>query len=425
MKIAVIGGGSTYSPELVDGLITRERELGVREVALQDVDPERLEVLAGFAQRLTHHAGSSIRVTAHRERQGALTGADFVVTQLRVGGQEARHQDTLLGLRHGLIGQETTGVGGFGKALRTIPVMKELVRDLRAHCPEAWLINFTNPAGLITEALHRLGVRKLVGLCNIPIGMQMDIATALGVAAERVRLDYVGLNHLGWVRRVWLDDQEITGRVIEFIEDLAAHGAPANFDIEDFAYPPGFLKTLGFLASPYLRYFYLEQFMLAKLKKEAKTRAQEVMEIERELLRLYRDPAQVTKPEALAKRGGAYYSKIAVELIAAIHQDRRSVHIVNVPNQTAVTGIGPDQTVEIPCRVGRERIEPLPVGEVQEEIMGLIRQVKAYETLAARAGIEGSDRLAFLALVNHPLCRPEKARAVLDDIKKTFRLELT
>lgn len=422
MKIAVIGGGSTYTPELVDGMLVHGAGLGLARLTLHDIDDARLAVVGDFARRMVRHAGARFAVETTGDLDHAVGGADFVITQIRVGGQAARHEDIMLGLRHGLIGQETTGVGGFAKAMRTIPVLRRVLDRVQALAPAAWLLNFTNPAGLVTEALHRLGCSRLVGLCNIPAGMQMDIAKALGVDGARVELDYVGANHLAWVRGVRLDGIDILPRIIDVVEADNAVGRPAN--IEDMDYPAGFIRDLGALPSPYLRYFYLTAQMLADLKAKPKSRAQEVAEIESELLAVYRDPNVVEKPAALGKRGGAYYSKVAVELIRSIAHNRRDIHIVNVPNGRAVEGLGADQTVEVPCVVGAAGVTPLPQRPVEPAYFGLLAQVKAYETLTAEAAIEGSRRKALLALVNQPLCTPEKAPAVLDDAVRTFGLDL-
>ena len=419
MKLTIIGGGSTYSPELIDGLIQRYKAIDLTEVVIMDIDPERLTVVGGFAKRMAEHAKVAFSVRSTDNLTDAISGADFIVTQIRVGKQPARHKDILLGLRHDLIGQETTGVGGFAKAMRTIPAMMEIADAIKKTAPDAWLINFTNPSGLVTEALHRYGVKKLVGLCNIPIGIVMDLALYLTCDPDRIKIDYVGLNHLAWVRKVWLDKEDITERVIN---DLAGSGGPAN--IPEIDYGEDFVKALGFLPSPYLRYFYATPTMLDRLKKKDKTRAEEVMEVEETLLAQYADPDVVVKPPELEKRGGAFYSKIAVDLIDAIWNDKQEQHIVNIPNQGAVPGFGDSQTVEIAATIGKHNIVPLPVSPVEPKIMGLMQAVKAYETLAAKAGLEGSYQKALMALSTHPLCGPAKAKAVLDDIIETHGVKL-
>ncbi len=419
MKIAIIGGGSTYSPELIEGLIQRGQEIDLSEVVLMDVDAERLEVVGGFAKRMVEHAKAAFTLRHTTDRSDAIEGADFVLTQIRVGQMPARHKDILLGLRHGLIGQETTGVGGFAKALRTIPAMVDIANDVKTRAPEAWIINFTNPSGLITEALHRAGISRSIGLCNIPIGMLMDLSLHLECSPDRIKIDYVGLNHLSWVRKVFLDGEDISARLIG---ELAGHGGPAN--IPELDYGPDFVRALGFMPGPYLRYFYATDEMFDRIKNKPQTRAEEVMEVEKALLAKYADESVVTKPPELEKRGGAFYSTIAVDLIDAIYNDRRKEHIVNVPSRGAVSGIGDDQTVEIAALIGKDGAEVLPVDPVEPKILGLMQQVKAYETLAAEAGLEKSYDKALMALVAHPLCPAEKAKAVLDDIIETHGVEL-
>ena len=419
MKLAIIGGGSTYTPELMEGLIFRYRAIDLEEVVLMDIDAERLDVVGRFAGRMVEHAGAPFSLRRTLNLTEAVDGADFVVTQIRVGQMPARHKDILLGLRHDLIGQETTGVGGFAKAMRTIPEMVAVAEEIRTRAPDAWLINFTNPSGLITEALHRSGMKRLIGLCNIPIGIVMDLALYLQCDPDRIRIDYVGLNHLSWVRHVWLDGEEITARIIT---DLAGAGGPAN--IPELHFGKDFVRALGFLPGPYLRYFYATEQMLRELKARPRTRAQEVMEIERTLLARYADETVVKKPPELEKRGGAFYSKVAVDLIDAIWNDKGETHIVNLPNRGSVDGIGYDQVVEVPAVIRRDGAEPVRIGAVEPKIHGLMQQVKAYETLTVEAGLNASYDSALMALAAHPLCPPWKAKEVLDDIIETHGLTL-
>jgi len=420
MKITVIGGGSTYAPELIDGLIYNAEKIDLKEVVLMDIDAERLKVVGTFCERMVAHAGRKFELKYTMDRAEAIKGADFIVTQIRVGKQIARHKDIKLGLRHGLVGQETTGVGGMAKALRTIPVMREIAEDAKHLAPNAWFINFTNPSGLITESLYKMGVKKIVGLCNIPIGIIMDLALHLQCDPDRIKIDFVGLNHLGWVRKIYMNGLDITEKIID---SLADKKGPAN--IPELDYDPKFTKALGFIPSPYLRYFYATETMVRNLQSAPKTRAEEVMEIEDALLKIYSDPMQVKKPAELDQRGGAFYSKIAVDLIDSIWNDKREEHIVNVPNQGAVWGIEDYQTVEIPAIIGRDKIEVKPIGHIEPKIFGLMAQVKAYETLTVEAGLEGSYDKALMALTANPLCPTELARIVLDDMIETHGLKLS
>ncbi len=411
MKIAVIGGGSTYTPELLGGFIREEKALGLAELWLVDVDARRLDIVGGFCQRMARAAGARFAVRLTGERAAALDGAAFVLTQIRVGGQEGRHRDIQLGLRHGLIGQETTGVGGCAKALRTIPVLLSLSDEMRARCPEAWLINFTNPSGLVTEALLRYGHPRTIGLCNIPITMQLEIAARLGVEPSRVQLDYVGLNHLGWVRRVLVDGQDVLPGMIEH---LLGAGRPANLP-EELDFPPEFLRALGMIPNSYLHYYYATRRALEGLRAAPRDRAQEVMEIEGELLAHYADVRQDTPPAALARRGGAHYSTAALHLICAIHGDRAERQVVNVAAGGAVPGLDPRSVVEIGCAVGRSGARALPVEPLPPEIRGLLQHVKAYEELTIEAAVTRSRRHAILALSTHPLVADAELAVTLAD----------
>ncbi|HEY3359435.1 MAG TPA: 6-phospho-beta-glucosidase [Polyangia bacterium] len=411
MKIGVLGGGSTYTPELVDGLLERARALGVDEIALMDIDAARLECVGRFCQRMAARAGGGVRVTLTPAGPAAIEGAAFVVTQIRVGGQEARRRDERLGMRHGLIGQETTGVGGFAKALRTIPAILGYAEELARRAPAAWLINFTNPSGLVTEAiLTRTGARA-IGLCNIPLGFRLEIAKAVGVTPAEVELDYVGLNHLAWIRRVRVRGADVTAQVLA----AGRRNGPANFEALD--YPDWWVDALGMIPNDYLRYFYLEPEMAEQQRAKPRTRAEEVMEVERELLAYYADPAHDEKPAALAKRGGAFYSRAACELMAALASEVPAVQIVDVRNGGAVPDLPPGAVVEVPCRIDRTGAHPLPVGPLPPEIRGLMAHVKAYEELAVRAGADRDRRAALLALVAHPLVPSiTVAQAVLDEL---------
>ncbi len=413
MKIAVIGGGSTYTPELLHGLVARGAALGVDEVVLQDPRPERVGPVSAFCARMAAAGGAAFSVRGTADRADALDGADFVVIQIRVGGQEGRHEDIQLGLRHGLIGQETTGVGGFAKALRTIPAVLEIARDVEARCPDAWILNFTNPSGIVTEALLRHGRERCVGLCNVPIEMHMEVAKLLGVGSADVALDWVGLNHLGWVRRVLVRGNDVLPGFIDQIE--AGVSGPAN--IPEIAYPEGFLRALGAIPSSYARYFYCTQEMLSAIRQSPRSRAEEVMEIEEQLLAIYGDGGSDELPVLLSERGGAWYSRLAVDVLGALCSDTPTTHIVNTANRGTVPDLPADAVVEVPCAISRAGVFPEDRGAVDESMLGLIRAVKAYERLTIDAAT-GRDRdAALMALVANPLVpEVETAKAVLDDI---------
>lgn len=407
-KICVIGAGSTYTPELVEGLIERLDALPLRELALVDINPERLEILAAMARRMFHAAGREVPVTATEDRRQGIEGADFVLNQIRVGGQAARIQDEKTGRRHDVVGQETTGPGGFAKALRTIPVVLRIAQDIRELAPQAWLINFTNPAGMVTESLLRYGGVRVMGLCNSPYGLQVEIAHAVGVEPSRVRIDCVGLNHLSWVRRIYRDGEDITDEVIERVTD-----ADGEHDFD-----PELIGLLRMIPSSYLRYFYHQQQILAEQRQGGKTRGEQVWEIEQNLLDSYRDPELCCKPPLLAERGGAHYSTLAVSLVSAIATDAHEVHIVDCRNSDALPDLPADVSVEIPAVIDRQGAHAITAGHLPFSVRGLVQHVKAYEELTIEAAITGSEQTALLALNTNPLVPSfEAARALWRDIR--------
>lgn len=418
LKIAVIGGGSTYTPELVAGLIEHAGTLKLETLTLMDVDAERLTIVGGLVRRMVERDGGTFHVELTESVSGAVAGADFVLVQLRVGGQQARHTDTVLCLEENVIGQETTGPAGFAKALRTIPVLLDICAAMRKAAPEAWLINFTNPAGIVTEAVLKYGGVRAMGLCNVPIGMQMEIARRFGVEHTAVDLDYVGLNHLSWVRKVWVDGRDVSGEVL----GKAAY-VPGNIPDLDLGEP--FLSALHMMPNSYLNYFYLASETVQHLKAKGKTRAQEVMEIEAALLEKYRNPDLAEKPKELEKRGGAYYSTVAVSLINAIASNSGARHVVNVQNRGALPDLPRDAVVEVTASVDARGAHPFAGGALPPEIRGLIQQVKAYEELTVEAAVHRDYDKAWLALANHPLVDSvHKARRLLDRFIEAHRLPL-
>jgi len=416
MKIVVIGGGSTYTPELIKGLIARNTALNLREVWLVDPDAERLQIVGSFAQRMVSHANAGFRVELTADRQLALEDADYVVTQFRVGGQQARRNDELLGRRHRLVGQETTGVGGFAKALRTIPVALDIARDMRAIAPQAILLNFTNPAGLVTEAVARHGGVPVIGLCNNAINAQRAIARMFNVPPEQVFIEQVGLNHLNWIRRVTINGDDATDAVLEaYVEHLRHDEDPIHF-------PPRLIQMLRAIPSSYLRYFYLTPQIIAQQESGAPTRADVVMDVERRLLARYADPNLREMPPELMERGGAYYSTAAAALIESLHTGDNAIHVVNTRNNSAIPNLADDVVVEMPCTVGKHGATPIPVAPLEPIFHGLTCQVKAYELLTVQAAVEGDEDAAMLALLTNPL-GPDAAHveAVWEDIKRTNR----
>jgi 6-phospho-beta-glucosidase len=420
MKIAIVGGGSTYTPEVMDGFIQRAEELKVTHVALQDIDPVRLKIVGDFCIRMAEHAGVNIKVTPTLDLDEALAGADFVLLQFRVGGQKARHADINLGLRHGLIGQETVGVGGFGKALRTIPEVLKVCERIEKVAPKAFVINFTNPSGIITQTiLNHTGVRGL-GLCNVPIEMKMAVAKVLEVPENSVSIDYVGLNHLHWVRGVKVDGNDITEKIMDFI--LSEEG-PTN--IPDLDLDPWLIRALKAVPLYYARYYYYPQRMLDSIKAKPRTRAQEVMDVERRLLEVYKDESIATKPKELEERGGAYYSKIAVDIIASVANNLGDEHIVNVRNEGALPDLAHDAVIEIPATVDSTGATPISTEPLEPSIRAMIQTVKAYEELTVAAAMESSWDKAALALITNPIGpTADNVADVLDDIIDTFGLPI-
>ena len=419
MQITVIGGGSTYTPELVDGLIKKAQKLGIKKVVLYDIAPERLEIVGELGKRMVKAAGSPFVLELSVDQKKALTGADFVLNQIRVGGQEGRDADTDFCLENDLIGQETTGAAGFAKALRTIPVVLELCTKIKQYAPQARLINFTNPAGIITESVLKYGQINCIGLCNIPINMRMELADIFSVSPADVYLDYVGLNHLSWVRKVFVKGEDVTESALEEFDFT-----PANNPQETGR--GRFQRALGMITNSYLDYFYREREMLQKLKAKEQTRAREVLKIENELLEKYKQQDLDSKPEELEKRGGAYYSTIAVALLEDIILNSGNIKILNVRNNGALPDLPREAVVEVPAVVDARGAQALTVGKLEPEIRGLIQQVKAYEELTVEAAVSKSYDKALLALANNPLLDSVAiAEKVLDFFNERYALQLS
>jgi len=395
VKVAVVGGASTYTPELVEGLVTRADRFPLDDLVLLDIDPERLEVVGGLAGRMLAKAGYDGALTLTGDRDRALEGADFLVVQLRVGGQAARYLDESIPPRFGCVGQETTGPGGFAKALRTVPVVLELAEEMsKRGAPGAWFIDFTNPTGLVTQALLDEGHRA-IGLCNVAIGFQRRFAEAFGVGPERVELEHVGLNHLSWERAVRVDGVDRLPEILSTRIDLVA---------DETDMPAELIGALGAIPSYYLHYYYLTDEVIERQRTE-RTRAEEVMDIEAGLLELYRDPDLAEKPELLERRGGAFYSEAAAQLIASLHEGTGDVQVVNVRNDGALPDLPDDAVVEILARIDRDGAHPIPVAPLASEMLGLVEHVKAYERLAVQAATTGDRTIALKALMTNPLVR--------------------
>ena len=415
LKIAVVGGGSTYTPELVDGIARRSTRLTMDELVLFDIDANRREIVGGLAERMLKRGGWQGRLTITGDRDEALDGADYVLIQLRVGGQQARLVDETLPHQFGLIGQETTGPGGFAKALRTVPVVLEIAEEVgRRSAPGAWIVDFTNPVGIVTQALLD-GGHRAIGLCNVAIGLQRRFAARFDVPAERVELEHVGLNHLSWERAVRVDGHD---RLAEMI----ATDADGLGDM--VGVPGGVVRAVGALPSYYLRYYYCTDEVLRE-QLEGHTRAQDVIDIEQQLLDMYRDPALDTKPELLEHRGGAFYSEAAAQLIASLNDGLGDIQVVDTYNRGALPDLPDDAVVEVPARITRDGPQTLPLAPLAPEMHGLVEAARAYEQLAIEAAISGDKRVALRALLANPLVRTwSAAEPMLDALLAANRQHL-
>src|ERR1017187_5978070 len=381
MKVAVVGGGSTYSPELVHGFGAVADRLGVDELVLQDPDAQRLDVVGGAAQRIAQAHGFHRRLTLTTDLEAAVDGASAVLLQIRVGGQAARHTDETIPLRCGCVGQETTGAGGFAKALRTVPVVLDIAdRVRRLAADDAWIVDFTNPVGIVTRALLDHGHRA-VGLCNVAIGFQRLFAGWLGVTPEMVQLGHAGLNHLTWIRSVQVDGEDVLPALLrDHGDEIAAH---------------------------------------VELPRRA------IDNVEGELLRLYRDPQLHDKPELLMQRGGAYYSEAALNLLCSLFGDSPDIQVIDVRNNGVIPELPEDTVIEVPARVSATGAEPLAVPALPPHQAGLIAHTAAYESLAASAAVSGDREVAFRALLTHPLIgQSSLAEQLLGDLLDANRLYL-
>ena len=423
LKVAVIGGGSTYTPELVNGFLMRVDQFPLDELWLMDIDEERLKVVGGFAQRMVEAKGTPFKVFLTTNQREAVAGASYVTTQLRVGQMEARRRDEYLGLRHGLIGQETTGVGGMAKALRTIPIILKIAADMRElSAKDALLVNFTNPAGLVTQALSKYAADvPAVGVCNVPITAKMHIieglekGTGKKIDPSHTELNTLGLNHLSWHRGFTVEGEDVWPQVIQgFIDDLKKE--------EDPEWEPRTIEVLRMLPNYYLQYFYHTDKKLKEQEKWPPSRAEEVIEVEKDLLREYADPDLKEPPADLMKRGGAYYSTVATQLLNAHYNDLGETHVVNTRNNGAVKEWPADWVLEIPSTVKKSGITPLSTEPLPIACFGLIAAVKAYELLTVEAAVHGDREAAYQALLVNPIGpKADQVQAVLDDMLETHR----
>jgi 6-phospho-beta-glucosidase len=415
LKVAVVGGGSTYTPELVDGIARRSTRLQVDELALLDINRERREIVGGLAGRMLRRGGWQGRLVVTGDQDEALDGANYVLIQLRVGGQQARLSDETLPHRFGIIGQETTGPGGFAKALRTVPVILEVAEAAgRRAAGGHWIVDFTNPVGIVTRALLD-GGHRAIGLCNVAIGLQRRFAERFSVTPEQVDLDHVGLNHLSWERAVRVNGEDRLAALIDADAD----------ELGDMVGVPGdIVRTVRALPSYYLRYYYCREQVLRE-QQEGHTRAEDVMDIERQLLELYSDPTLDTKPELLDHRGGAFYSEAAAQLIASLNDGLGDVQVVDTYNRGALPDLPDDVVVEVPARITRDGPQPVPTAPLAPEMHGLVEQARAYEELTIEAARTGDRDVAARALLANPLVGSwELAEPLLEAILDANRQHL-
>ncbi|HBR2178645.1 TPA: 6-phospho-beta-glucosidase [Klebsiella pneumoniae] len=421
LKIVVIGGGSSYTPELIEGLLNRYHEMPVASLWLVDIEEgkEKVEIIAGLARRMIAKAGLTIEVVATLDRESALRDADFVCSQFRAGCLDARISDERISLKYGLIGQETNGLGGFANACRTIPIALEIAADMERLCPDAWLLNFTNPSGMVTEAIQRHSRIKAVGLCNVPVIMQKGITTLLQCADEKeVVMQVAGLNHFIFVRQILHKGKEWLPEVIAEINAGRDPLVPRN--IPPFRWPSHLLQGLGMIPCAYLRYYYMKDDLLRQELAEAGgegTRGEVVKQLEKILFDQYRDPHLAVKPKALEGRGGQYYSEAACELMNAIYNDKRIIMHVNTRNNGAINGLPDDCAVEVSSLITASGPLPLNVAPFPEDTLCLLQLMKSFERLTIEAALTGNRHTAWRALMLNPLIvSGEKLELALDEV---------
>jgi len=418
MKIAIIGGGSSYTPELVEGLIRHGSTLPVTELVLIDVEEGlwKLKINEALAKRMFEHAGMPVVVRHTLDRREGLSNAAFVVNQIRVGGLDARIKDEKIPLSYGIIGQETTGPGGFFKALRTIPVVLDICHDMEEVCKDGWLINFTNPSGIVTEAVLKHTHVKCIGLCNVPINMCHDAAMRLNVPADTLDCRFIGLNHLSIMTHAIYQG---VNRIQDVLDVSNSQSVVKN--IEKNEEMDALAQKMGYMFSPYLQYFYCEKEMFARELKEALggmgCRGEQVKLVEKELFDCYQNPKLNEKPASLSKRGGSRYSEAAINLIDSIYNDRGDVQVVDIRNNGTIPQLLDDVVIETNCTIDARGAVPLQAEPVPITFLGLVEQVKAYEILTIEAAVTGSEIKALQALLNHPLVHDVKdARSMFGEM---------
>ncbi|MGO4179918.1 6-phospho-beta-glucosidase [Paenibacillus sp. TAF43_2] len=424
LKVVVIGGGSSYTPELIEGFILNYATFPVAEIVLVDIPEGRnkLAIVGQLAKRMIEKSGLPIKLDLTLDRRSVLADADFVTTQMRVGRLEARGWDESIPLKYNMIGQETTGAGGMMKALRTIPVLLEICKDMEELCPEAWLLNFTNPAGMVTEAIHKHSRIKSIGLCNSPIAAYKWLSSLYQVPIEQIQCEFAGLNHLHWISSITVNGESKLDELLNNQDGYSAKNVP------QYAWNGSLLRSLRAIPSYYLKYFYLQREILAEQQAAAakgETRAETVQRLEDELFEIYKDPNLSEKPKQLEQRGGAYYSEAAVKLMNSLYNDSGDIQTLNVPNQGVLDFLPDDACIEVNCVVTKEGPIPQPVAIVPAAAKGLIHAVKVYEQLAIEAAVSGNRDTALLALAHHPLVdSTNDAQRMLDEMLEQNKVYL-
>jgi 6-phospho-beta-glucosidase len=428
IKIVTIGGGSSYTPELVEGFIKRYEKLPVRELWLVDIEAgrEKLETVGALAQRMVKKAGLPMKVILSYDRREALKDADYVTTQMRVGLLDARIKDERIPLSHGMIGQETNGAAGMFKAFRTIPVILDIVKDMKELCPEAWMINFTNPAGMITEAVLRYtDYKKVIGLCNVPVNMVNGFARLLDVEPERVTMELSGLNHHIFATDVFVDGQSRLEAILEIYQHISAEDAISMKNFSTLPFSPEFIRGLHCIPCPYHNYYYFTKEQLEeelKEYKEGRVRGEVVKKVEEELFELYKDENLDVKPKQLEMRGGARYSDAACNLICSLHNNTGDIQYVDVRNNGTITNLPADSAVEAACIITSGGPKPIAVGELKPQINGTIQTIKTFERLVCEAAVTGNRDLAVTALNMNPLCASDHdANAVIHELLEAHK----
>ncbi|PSW06345.1 6-phospho-beta-glucosidase [Photobacterium lipolyticum] len=407
LKITIIGAGSSYTPELIEGLINRKHELPIRELWLVDIDEgkEKVNIIGDLTRRmLTKNGLDDVEVHISLDRIPALQGADFVCSQFRAGCLESRIRDERISLKYGMIGQETNGLGGFANACRTIPIALEICKEMEEYCPEAWLLNFTNPSGMVTEAILKYTNVKAVGLCNVPVIMQKGVSQMLGADEKDIVLQVAGLNHLIWARQILHEGKDKLQEVVEKI--LSGNDPLVPQNIPPFEWPPELLRNMGMIPCAYLRYYYTSQDIMEQELEEAKgegTRGEVVKAMEKRLFDIYRNPELSDKPKELEKRGGQYYSEAACELMSSIFNDKRTIMHVNTRNNGAIAGLPEDCAVEMSCMITKSGPLPLNVAPFPTDTLRLIQLMKEFESLTVEAAVTGNRNAAHKALILNPL----------------------